>query len=183
MHRSAEQIYCDYQARFGALVKALTVGAPAPHDQCTPASCAHGDLASLQCCLLGTIRCSSLTILHVGDPLEARLLAHAEVDDFYEQCDPERENLCLYGELVTTKHKLAGWIDPCRLVWQDVLWCSMHVTFCMLKAAAMLRCECGLTGVAWPRRTCLVCWQASQTDLGRWICQRRRCLQSCRSHV
>mmetsp|Transcript_6101 Transcript_6101/g.17470 ORF Transcript_6101/g.17470 Transcript_6101/m.17470 type:complete len:255 (-) Transcript_6101:477-1241(-) len=44
--RSAEQIHRDYQARFGALVKALT----------------------------------------------------DEVDEFYEQCDPEKENLCLYGE-------------------------------------------------------------------------------------
>lgn len=44
--RTPEQILLDYQARFGALVKALT----------------------------------------------------EEFDDFFEQCDPERENLCLYGE-------------------------------------------------------------------------------------
>ncbi len=28
----------------------------------------------------------------------------AEVDDFFNHCDPERENLCLYGERIEAVH-------------------------------------------------------------------------------
>ena len=28
----------------------------------------------------------------------------AEVDDFFNHCDPERENLCLYGEGIEPTH-------------------------------------------------------------------------------
>ena len=83
--KTVEEIYEDFCGRRAALVAALTTGArrratfcEAPH--CAAALCLAAPLSHAVCW-----RPSHAT--HVG----------VDVAAFFEQCDPNKENLCLYG--------------------------------------------------------------------------------------
>lgn len=67
--RTVEEIFKDFSARHAAVLRALTTGT----------------LLFLDSSLLLLSHC-----LIVSLPL-------SDVEDFYSQCDPERDNLCLYG--------------------------------------------------------------------------------------
>ena len=69
--RTVEKIYENYELRRNALLRALTTGNL--YDGC------------------------NLSVLDVSPVYADVLLPRADVEDFYNQCDPERENLCVYG--------------------------------------------------------------------------------------
>ena len=95
---SLQQIYDDWSHRRQGLLIALTEGA-----QLSPRHLEQ---------LMGS---SQLQQDNITKALRPELWGGAEVDDFYKQCDPDRENLCLYGAGLS----LGFAVCPCQQVRQD----------------------------------------------------------------
>ncbi|AQK53089.1 PHD finger protein [Zea mays] len=75
--RSPEDVFRDFRARRAGIVKALTTG----------------QLVSRISCLLLFV----LLVCGCFSDATAASVVRADVEKFYQQCDPEKENLCLYG--------------------------------------------------------------------------------------
>lgn len=86
----AEAIYEDFEKRKAGLLRALTEG-----KALAAGSTARRDEAW---------RCPATL------PPSPRL-AHADVEDFYKACDPDKENLCLYGGLCCSSQQPG--LPPC----------------------------------------------------------------------
>ena len=80
--RSVEDIVRNFQMRREGLLKALTTGAPRPAPPRAPGPPARGTMGRK-------------TLADDGDSPSRGV--HLDIDVFFQECDPERENLCLYG--------------------------------------------------------------------------------------
>ncbi|CAL5079370.1 unnamed protein product [Urochloa decumbens] len=84
--RTVSEIYRDYSARRAGLIRALTSGTRSRRSRSPPLPSCRSHAPPLRRISRLTPRAASfcLTVL-------------ADVDEFYAFCDPEKENLCLYG--------------------------------------------------------------------------------------
>ena len=81
--RSPEDIEQDFVKRRGGILRALTTGV-----------CVwKGEDRAAQ-----RMRRARARALHLSVLQRSTTLQHADVEDFYQACDPEKDNLCLYGE-------------------------------------------------------------------------------------
>ncbi|THU53383.1 hypothetical protein C4D60_Mb10t13820 [Musa balbisiana] len=95
--RTPEDVFRDFRSRRAGMIKALTTDVEKFYQQCDPGGVWESEDGRLGGEWKGVRRITILGLLRISRRAGMIKALTTDVEKFYQQCDPEKENLCLYG--------------------------------------------------------------------------------------